>query len=298
MVNILFTYDYVKKHIEGYTDILLSQNYINSKTLLKIKCGKCDIIFEKTFNSYKKYPFHNPRLCEGVRKQTDDLTKKVCQGILHPEGKILDKSKFGKAKQKKGGLDNACRDCRNEQRKRGSDKTKDKICPHCNEEYKARKEQKFCSILCGNLNKTGSEEAKAWGRKGGKIAAANQQKRSKGEVYFEELCEIDYGDEYKILSNAPIFDGWDADIIIEMPFQTKDKEYNGIAICYNGVWHYKQLGKKHKLKQVQSRDKIKAKIIKKHNYFQYIVKDMGKFNRDFVEEEFYLFKAMIDNIKL
>lgn len=73
---------------------------------------------------------------------------------------------------------------------------------------------------------------------------------------------------------------WDADIVIP-----KCK----LAICYNGIWHYQQIGKKHSLKQVQSRDSIKESIIFDIGYVQYIIKDMGKFNEMFVYEQFHTF---------
>lgn len=321
------SYEDINDFISKNGDTLISIKYINGRTPLEIQCGKCKDIFKKAYQRYKQLPSHDKKYCgkkAAKRLENKDSNKKFCFSILHPEGKLIDKKNFYKDKTKKDGLATKCKECSckkgKESRKVNGDKNRDKQCPVCKKKYKGRKKQVYCSTGCQRkslkttpiikqcleckkdyiIKKKKQQYCsnKCGSRAGGRMAAANRSKRSKGEVYFEELCEIDYGDEYKILSNAPIFDGWDADIIIEMPFQTKDKEYNGIAICYNGVWHYKQLGKKHKLKQVQSRDKIKAKIIKKHNYFQYIVKDMGKFNRDFVEEEFYLFKAMIDNIKL
>ena len=41
--------------------------------------------------------------------------------------------------------------------------------------------------------------------------------------------------------------------------------------------------------QIQSRDKIKRKIIKENNYQYYTIKDLGKFNKEFVLYEFNLF---------
>src|SRR5438105_380214 len=100
-------------------------------------------------------------------------------------------------------------------------------------------------------------------------------KRSKNEIYFADLC-IQYFGIDNVLTNEPIFDGWDADVIIPSL---------KLAILWNGIWHYQQVRKKHSLKQVQSRDKIKAKIIKKHGFESYVIKDMGKYNKLFVEEQ-------------
>jgi hypothetical protein len=80
-----------------------------------------------------------------------------------------------------------------------------------------------------------------------------------------------------VLSNEPIFNGWDADIIIE--------DYK-IAVLWNGKWHYEKITKKHSVAQVQNRDKIKIKEIIKTGYTPYIIKDMGRENKEFVIEEF------------
>jgi hypothetical protein len=64
-----------------------------------------------------------------------------------------------------------------------------------------------------------------------------------------------------------------------------------IAILWNGIWHYKKVRKSHSLEQVQSRDKIKKDKIESFGYVCYIVKDMGKFNKDFVKQEFEKFMS-------
>lgn len=61
---------------------------------------------------------------------------------------------------------------------------------------------------------------------------------------------------------------------------------------WNGPWHYKKISKTQSLKQVQIRDKIKTDIIEKYNYTPYIITDMGKYNKKFVEQEFELFMLM------
>jgi hypothetical protein len=104
------------------------------------------------------------------------------------------------------------------------------------------------------------------------------------EIYFSELCEK----YFTITTNEPFFDGWDADIIIHS---------EKIAILWNGAWHYKQIIKKQSLQQVQSRDKIKMNIIKKYGYIPYIIKDMGKYNKKFVEQEFEIFILIIKGLK-
>jgi hypothetical protein len=61
----------------------------------------------------------------------------------------------------------------------------------------------------------------------------------------------------------------------------------------SGKWHYEKIKEKHSLIQVQNRDRIKIKEIEKANYKPYIVKDMGKENKKFVEEQFGLFLSKI-----
>lgn len=99
-------------------------------------------------------------------------------------------------------------------------------------------------------------------------------RRSKNEIEFCKLCE-EYFDNVK--HNESIFNGWDADIIIE------DIKF---AVLWNGPWHYKQITKSHSVKQIQNRDKIKIKEIEECGWTPYIIKDMGKANKDFVKEKF------------
>ena len=99
-------------------------------------------------------------------------------------------------------------------------------------------------------------------------------RRSKNEIEFYKLCE-EYFDNVK--HNESIFNGWDADIIIE------DIKF---AVLWNGPWHYKQITKSHSVKQTQNRDKIKVKEIEECGWTPYIIKDMGKANKDFVKEKF------------
>jgi uncharacterized Zn finger protein (UPF0148 family) len=80
---------------------------------------------------------------------------------------------------------------------------------------------------------------------GGRNSVAKQDKRSKNEVLFYDMC-IEYFNNVK--HNEQLFNGWDADIIIE-DIKT--------AVLWNGAWHYKQIMKNQNLKQIQSRDKIK-----------------------------------------
>ena len=157
------------------------------------------------------------------------------------------------------------------------------ICEICKNEFQPKRaETKLCSRECvRSLWQTDEyrEIKRINGQKGGKISATLQCKRSKNEIYFSELC----AKEFDITTNEPYFDGWDADVIIHS---------EKIAILWNGIWHYKQIAKTQSLKQIQARDKVKTAIIKKYGYIPYVIKDMGRYNKAFVEQEFEIFKLM------
>jgi hypothetical protein len=157
---------------------------------------------------------------------------------------------------------------------------KRKICPFCKKEFNYKvKKQKFCSRSCvtKNSNKNGLAN------KVGLASAKSQNKRSKNEIYFSELCKK----EFNILTNENIFNGWDADIILP---ELK------IAVLWNGNWHYKQISKNQSLLQVQNRDKIKLKEIINCGFIPYIIKDEGKHNIQFVDEKFLEFKQYLKNL--
>ena len=97
------------------------------------------------------------------------------------------------------------------------------------------------------------------------------------EILFFEKCS----DYFKnVENNIPIFNGWDADIIIE------DLK---VAILWNGKWHYEKIKANHSVKQVQNRDRLKIREIEKCGYKPYIIKDLGKYNLEKVNSEFKLF---------
>ena len=152
-------------------------------------------------------------------------------------------------------------------------------CKNCgkNIEHSITKKRIFCSQSCTTLwyNKN-TDRCKIAGLKSSEIQKNN--KRSKNEIYFSELCKKEFK---KVRTNEQIFNGWDADVIID--------DYK-VAVLWNGKWHYEKITKKHSVKQVQNRDKIKIHEIKKMKYKPYIIKDMGKYNKIFVENEFEKFK--------
>lgn len=146
-----------------------------------------------------------------------------------------------------------------------------KECSECKKSFevsKKRSTQIFCGKSCASQNN---------GRAGGLKSVQSQNRRSKNEIYFGELCENKFN---LVKFNEALFNGWDADVVIE------DLK---IAILWNGKWHYEKITKKHSVKQVQNRDKIKIKEILNLGYTPYIIKDMGRKNKLFVETEFKKF---------
>lgn len=148
-------------------------------------------------------------------------------------------------------------------------------CCDCKQEYLAHsknvKRCRRCSTLLGARN---------GGRKSAQVQA--ERRRSKNEILFAELCKQHFKD---VKCNVPIFNGWDADVIIE------DIK---VAVLWNGNWHHKKITKKHSVKQVQNRDNIKISEIIKCGYKPYVINDFGKKKESFVKEEFDKFCSLIN----
>ena len=160
-----------------------------------------------------------------------------------------------------------------------------KSCPSCNSilTYKSQRHlrrslrlNQVC-VSCRVKNSKISGQYKRMGLK----SIDSQQRRSKNEIYFAELCKNYFGN---VLTNEQIFNGWDADVIL--PEQK-------IAVLWNGVWHYKQIRKNNSLEQIQNRDKIKLQEIKRSGFVPYIIKDMGSFDTLFVEKKFNEFVKLV-----
>lgn len=167
----------------------------------------------------------------------------------------------------------------------GNGKSCDRICKVCGKHYYKSKANDSTSVCCSkecseylknNKKDFYSDETrkKMSERMRNTVVKMGDLRRSKNEMLFCKLCE-----EYftNVENNKPIFNGWDADVIIH------DIKY---AVLWNGVWHRKKITKKHSVEQVQNRDKIKIKEITDCGYTPYIIEDDGKYNEDFVKEKF------------
>lgn len=143
---------------------------------------------------------------------------------------------------------------------------------------------KFECKFCKKIFETYNKNVKYCSRSCiGKQSAKTQSliRRSKNEILFAELCKKEFKN---VRCNENIFNGWDADVILD--------DYK-LAILWNGAWHYRKCNIKHSVLQVQNRDKIKINEIIKKGYNPYIIKDDGKFNEDFVNEQFMNLKGSL-----
>lgn len=154
-------------------------------------------------------------------------------------------------------------------------------CSNCGNEFEPlTKKTKTCSAECKRLALIRAA------KRGGRKSVLSQQRRSKNEIYFYNLCKNKFSN---VLHNEQIFNGWDADVILP------DLK---IAILWNGPWHYKKITQKHSLAQVQNRDKLKIKEIEKCGYLPYIIKDMGIRSKKKIEGEFDIFCKWLNDRKI
>ena len=151
---------------------------------------------------------------------------------------------------------------------------KEKNCIVCKKIFQTKYNTKCCSNECSKIRiKIGALHS---------VQIQKENRRSKNEIYFSKLCNENFSN---VITNEPMFNGWDADVIL-----LNEK----IAVLWNGNWHHKKITKKHSVKQVQNRDKIKLKEITKLEFLPYVINDYGKCNTEFVHEEFEKFIKWLD----
>lgn len=224
-------------------------------------CEKCGKVMTEYFGSGR----FCSRSCANSRIQTsEDRLKKRLSAILNYK---KDNKRCNKKDSKKIEADKISKYEQNP-----------KICKCCGKRISYNdRHRTTCSKECEYKLKADG------GHKGGRQSVNLQGRRSKNEIAFCELCEKYFGKE-NVIHNVPMFNGWDADIIIP---------HLKIAILWNGPWHYKQVTKTHKLKQVQNRDRIKLNEIVKCGFEPYIIKDMGKGKKSKVVDEFEKLKQYL-----
>ena len=268
-----------------------SHNHPIPKHIYTFNCLKCNKEFkleltEKQYSSGKYKKFCS-RSCANSRVISNDTKKKISNSLIkntesHNKCDNLQNSKLLKSNN-----------VFNESKK---SKYIKRICRVCNKEYTLNKDEfaystpNVCSTECKVYMKKHRKEflseetirkLSLAGLKSCSIQAENR--RSKNEIYFCDLCEKYFNN---VSHNESIFNGWDADVIIE------DIKF---AILWNGKWHYEKIKKEHSVKHVQNRDNIKIKEITKCGYIPYIIKDMGKYNKTFVDEQFNIFIEFLKN---
>lgn len=232
---------------------------------LKFCSHKCANIF-----LYKQ----NTSFQEASRQVTHATRQKVIKNKSYKQKKV--KPKQVKTKYSKNKKEYICKVCGKTYTYQLHTNTKVFCSKNCQEEYWSNKTKYLTNEALEALHKAGLKS----------VQVQKENKRSKNEIYFCELCE-----EYfkSVFHNEPMFNGWDADIIIPS-FK--------IAVLWNGNWHYKEISKKVSLKQIQNRDAIKEKAIKENGYEVYIIKDLGKYNPHFVKDEFNKFLKFINDKNL
>lgn len=243
---------------------------LKSSALIPVICDGCGKLYTKT----KQQLYQNNRRLytpEGFLHKTS--CSKECQNIIQQQ-RIVRTCKCGK--QFETIPHENCMFCSNRCSQLGrilSEETKEKIkqavklyhlrnpypvkfsnCIVCNKEFIVKRNRRTCSRDCYKISCSNS------GKTGGRVSASKMIRRSQAEIELYNLLSSNY----KCLSNQPMFNGWDADVIIP------DLK---LAILWNGPWHYTKIKQKHSLCQVQNRDRIKLKEIASCGYNYIIVKD-------------------------
>lgn len=248
----------------------LKNNYTN------LGSKKCSLFLKRTQNATRKkaymlglksFKFNKPIyiikiICDSCGKKFEQKTKRNKEDYIKKYCSISCSNKRKHTKETKNKIKNGV-DKYYIKNNKNKKKTTHR-CNWCNENFMAfkSKKRKFCGTKCSG--KYGAS----------KVRNHNYVKRSKNEIYFYELCKQKFEN---VDHNKQIFNNWDADVIIH------DLK---IAVLWNGKWHYEKITEKHSLKQVQNRDRIKIKEIKKYGYDPYIIKDMGSHNKKYVEKKF------------
>lgn len=242
------------------------------------KCKYCNQEFKNpgALGSHKKYCHLNPKnikYCELCGEILKDTNRTYCSYTCSHK----DRRHTEETKRK---ISKACQQVPHK-KKRISLK-----CKNCGENYQKKSslasDSKFCSRSCST--KWRNKHNNLASRAGKKAAKVNKQtKRSKNEKRFAKLCKKKFK---SIKTNENIFNGWDADVII------KDIK---VAVLWNGKWHYKKIMESHSVKQVQNRDHIKRKEIRKSEYLPYTIVDMGKHDKQLVKRQFKLFLKTLKN---
>lgn len=233
------------------------------------ECGNRLNVEEREYLFPQKEKYFCDRKCANKRNDDKSETKSI---ICMKCNKLNQINKRSRQK--------ICNECKIKPKRRLRDII-NFTCKTCNKQFQDKKKTRvFCSNSCStkfknkefNMNFHGGLKS---------VQSQSTSRRSKNEIAFANLCIEKFSN---VLTNEPIFNGWDADIIIE------DIK---VAILWNGKWHYEQISKSKSLSQIQNRDRIKIEEIKKSGYTPYVIKDMGKENSQKVSSEWEEFNKWI-----
>jgi len=233
------------------------------KSAHKLTMENFDILYPNFKKQNEKIYHHQKKSLEVI--ETYNKNPKLC---LHCNKPIEYKKRTNTF------CDSSCGASYSNKGRKMNEKTKNKIsttlsngyckiyyntCSHCKNIFVTkRKGKKTCSTECNHMIQIATFAETCV--EGGKKSAATQVRRSKKEVDLFELLN----NEYDCIHNKPIFNGWDADIIIPSL---------KLAILWNGPWHYTKVMKGHSYKQTLNRDLIKLSEIQKNGFGYILVKD-------------------------
>ena len=286
-----------------------NEEFVNAKgkDLLPLECEHCGKVFYKPKSMISYELNHASGGCKYCSiKCSDESHRRTVNVVCTQCGKKINvtQSSYNKSKTKRFFCSNSCsakyNNAHRTTKKRKSHPMK-RICKVCGKEYChyygkvgfPYTTKLCCSKECSEylrknkvkyLTKEQRNRYSEVGLVGGLKSSQVQRevRRSKNEILFCKLCEEHFKN---VRHNEPIFNGWDADVIVD------DKKY---AVLWNGRWHYDELSKTTSLKQIQNRDRIKIKEIVNSGYTPYIIKDMGSYNPTFVREQFDKFLKDIE----
>lgn len=268
--------------------------FLNNKMIICTQCNRkfkniagLHIHFSKMHTLKKRNAWN-----KGLTKETNEIVKQICatqstkKRIQQIEFVIICakcKNEFKYFSKEKHKIRKCCsRKCANSLSGSSSKGIKRSTINR-----KSRKKKYHCSI-CNTLlvkkKKYCEVHMKEAYRAGGQKSASIQsnKRRSKNEILFANICIENF---QSVRTNERIFNGWDADVIID------DIKY---AILWNGPWHRRKITKDHSVKQVINRDKIKVQEIIKFGYTPFIVEDDTSNNLFFVKNQF---KRLLEMIK-
>lgn len=258
-------YKYESKKAGPEYKVFCSRDCHSKYNVLELECAFCKKIIKKTVGQLKKIKknvfcssncsalFNNKDRAENGYTTKNKKFKSTCMRCFEEVDITIHCPKESIY----------CKLCRSKNRQESRIKTAQ--CINCKEDFLTQ-EGKYCKKCLPLI----------WQENGCKAAASlTSQRRSKNEIEMGKLCSSYF---VNVDFNKQTFGVWDADILLY--------DYK-LAIHWNGVWHYKELGiEKVSLAQIQNRDKLKYQAIISNGWTNYIIKDLGKANPTKVQQEF------------